>query len=200
MPTEAPGGPERTQLYQQMQALHEKIEKATKEGKQDEVQRLKQEAEALPTKLYAQGAPAPSRPQSGGDRDARLQHLRAAAENLKAAGCEPEAQHVMQMISRIQGEGSGPGRPQGESTRARPDGRQGSGSSTRPGESPPNPRGSGSSTRPGGSPPNPRDYGNSPAVQELRDQVEQMSRELREIREQLNRARAASGNKVRGQK
>ena len=98
-----PAGPQRDQLRQQMQAIHEKIEKAKQAGNADEVQRLQREAEALRARLYPQ---YPGGPQASGDRQGRLQHLRAAAENLKAAGFEPEAQHVMQMISRHGGKGS----------------------------------------------------------------------------------------------
>ncbi len=216
-----PGGPEREQLYQQMRALHEKIAKAKQEGKQDEVQRLMQEAEALRAKLYAQAGYASTRSQPGGDRDARLQHLRAAAENLKAAGCEPEAQHVMQMIQRMQAEGNDASRPGGERTRTGQESRRGdeargrrelAGESTRTGQesrrrdeardrrelagestrsSQDGRQGSSRTTPPGASAPNAREYGNSPAVQELRGQVEQMRRELRELREQLNQAKGS---------
>jgi hypothetical protein len=33
-----------------------------------------------------------------------MRHLRAAAENLKAAGCEPEAKHVMDLIGHMEAE------------------------------------------------------------------------------------------------
>ncbi len=173
----APGGPEREALRQQMQAIHEKLEKAMREGKPEDVQRLKQAAEALQARMSSQGGDASGRPPSGGGRDARLQHLRVAAEHLMAAGAEPEAQHVMQMIARLQGEGSEgrfgrEGRSGGESTRRSPDGREGPSRATPP----------------GGPAASARDTGNSPAVQELRSQVEQMRRELRELREQLKGA------------
>ena len=214
-----PGGPEREQLRQQWLALREKIEKATKEGKQDEVQRLTRETETLRSALYAQ---ASSRPQSGGDREARLQHLRAAAENLKAAGCEPEAQHVMQMVQRMQVEGSGESRSRGDSTRSRPEVRRGdeargqrepAGDSTRSRpevrrgdearghrepagdntRSRPEVRSSSSApavTSPREGTARPSTAGATPAVQELQSQVEQMRRELRELREQLNQAKS----------
>ena len=160
----APGGAEREQLYQQMRAIHEKMEKAAKEGNQDEVQRLKKEADALRGKLYEQRGYGSSRPQSSGDREARLQHLRSAAENLKAAGCEPEAQHVMQIIQRMQAEGSGEGRPRAGATAS-------AGTLTLIGTT---------------------SYdATSSAVQELRSQVEQMHREMRELREQVNRSKSS---------
>lgn len=163
------GSPEREQFRQQFQALHEKIEKAKQEGKADEVQRLMQEAQALRSKAYGQPGQDTRHPQAGGDRETRLQHLRAAAENLKAAGAEGEAQHVMQMIERMRAEGSGESRPHGESTR--------------PWQAP------GGSVPPGASTANPGQYGTSPAIQELRGQIEQMHREMREMREQLNKAK-----------
>ncbi len=166
-----PGGPEREQLYQQMRAIREKIEKAKQEGKPEDVQRLIKEAEALRGKLYPQGGFGSSRPQSGGDREARMQHLRAAAENLKAAGCEPEAQHVMQMIERMRAEGGGEGRLRAESRL--------------PGQ------GRGSAPAPGAATENSGQYATAPAIQELRGQVEQMRREMRELREQLNQAKSS---------
>jgi beta-lactamase regulating signal transducer with metallopeptidase domain len=164
-------GPEREQLYQQMRALHEKIEKAKQEGKSDDVQRLMKEAEGLRTKIYPQGSYGPGR-SSSGDREARLQHLRSAAENLKAAGFDAEAQHVMQMIERIRAEGSREGRSSGETSRPLTE--------LRP---------SSSSVPPGASIMSSRDYAAGPAVQELRGQIEQMRREMRELREQINQAK-----------
>ena len=67
-----------------MRDLHEKMEKATKDGKPEEAQRLKQELEAVRSKMYA--GYASSRSTSAGDCEARMMHLRAVAENLKAAG------------------------------------------------------------------------------------------------------------------
>ncbi len=170
----APAGPEREALRQQWLAIQDKLQKAMQAGKPEDVQRLKQQAEALRAKLYPQMAYVPGRPQPGGDREAKLQHLRAAAENLKAAGFEPEAQHVMQMIARLQAEGSGESRPRSESTRPSP--------------------GAGGTLPPGVSTANPGPYAAAPAVQELRSQVEQMRRELREMREQLNRAKSSEHN------
>ena len=99
------GGPEREKLYQQMRGLREKIEKAKQEGKPEDVQRLMQEAEALRAKLSPQGGDRSRQPQPAGDREARMQRLRMAAENLKAAGFDSEAQHVAQMIERLQADG-----------------------------------------------------------------------------------------------
>jgi hypothetical protein len=190
----APGGPERQKLHQDWLALRDKIAAATKEGKQDEVRRLKQEADILQSKLYPQGShvyAGPSHPQPGGDRAARLQHLRSAAENLKAAGCEPEAQHVMQMIQRLQAEGSTSsqsGMYLGKLTVTGPFVPQ-----PVPG-SPPNYSYSGPSSRVpavnSGTNPT-REDATVSAVKELRSQVEQMRREMRELREQLKRVKSS---------
>ena len=92
-----------------MQALHEKMEKAKQAGDRKEIERLRTGSRSLARKVAGEKA-APRRPQAGGDIEARLQHLRAAAENLMAAGCQPEAQHVMQMIEQMRGARSGEGR------------------------------------------------------------------------------------------
>ena len=161
-------GPERQRLYEQMRALHEKIEKAKQEGKSEEVQRLMREAEELRAKLSPPGGNAyGGRQRPGGDREARLQHLRAAAENLKAAGCEPEAQHVMEMIQRMQAE------------------RGGEGSRPRAGGQPER----GATVPPGASTANPGAYATASAIQELRSQMEEMRREMHQLREELNRAK-----------
>ncbi len=176
----APGGPEREQLRQQFQALHERIEQAKREGKPEEVQHLMQEAEAVRSKLYASVGLA--RSPDGGDRGDRLQHLRAAAENLMAAGCEPEAQHVMQMIERMRADGSSESRSRDDSRtrgeRSRDESRSRGDSSRSSTESRPDQRAS-----------RQNDYANGAAVQELRGQIEQLRRELREMHDQLNQAK-----------
>ena len=77
----------------------------------------------------------------------------------------------------MQAEGSGESRPRGESTAP-------VAADARPGTMPP-----------GASTADPGPYAAaSPAVQELRGQVEQMRREMRELREQLNRAKSSEHN------
>ena len=99
-----PGGPEREQIRQQWLSLHRKIEAAAKSGSRDEVKQLQQQAEALRARLYPQGEHVAAQSPAGDQRVARLRHLRVAAENLKAAGAEGEAQHVMQMIAHMEQE------------------------------------------------------------------------------------------------
>ena len=165
-------------------------------GNPEEVQRLRQAAEALQAKL-SQGDIASGGPQPGNGREARLQHLRAAADHLEAAGADGEAQHVMQLIQRIQ-EGSGEGRSRSDGTRPSQDRRQGStGRATPTGGSPPNVRENAQRDvgrrEPGliAGVPVPRESANAQAVQELRTQIEQMHREIRELREELNRVKSS---------
>jgi hypothetical protein len=154
--------PERKKIYEQYKSLNDRIEAAKKAGNQDEVRRLAREMEEFRSKVRSTEAPSTARNAPGGDRAARMQHLRAAAENLKAAGAEAEAQHVMEMVSRMEAEG------RSDNPRYRPEGRR---------EAP-----QGEMTRRD----NPsRDGG------ELRGQVEQMRQEIRELREELNRRKNA---------
>jgi chromosome segregation ATPase len=102
--TSASSDAQREQLRQQLQAIHEKIAVAEKEGNQGDAQRLREFAEAMQAKLHALGGSPTIRPASS-DSEARLRHLRSAAENLMAAGFQPEAQHVMQMIQKMEAEG-----------------------------------------------------------------------------------------------
>jgi cell wall-associated NlpC family hydrolase len=127
------GSPEREQVRQQWTRLREKIEQAAKAGNMEEARRLNQEAEMLRAKLYPQGRGTPAGQQSDAGREARLQHLRAAAENLMAAGFQSEAQHVAEMAEHIKSEGHSNG---------------------------------------------------DQTVQELRNQIEQLRREVHELREQ----------------
>jgi hypothetical protein len=168
-----PSGPEREQIHQQMQAIHDKMVKALETGNAEDVRRLRQEAEALQRKVTGQMYSGVDRPQAEGERAARMQHLRAAAEHLMAAGCGPEAEHVMRLIAQIQGEGRGEGRPRDDGQPSS-DGRPGSRRAMPPGERAPNPG----------------ETSIAPAVRELRGEVEQMHRELRELREELEQAKS----------
>ena len=218
-----PGGPDREQIRQQMQALHEKMEKAVQAGDRKEIERLRTAAEEL-QRMVAGREGGPRRPPAGGDADARIQHLRTAAENLMAAGCQPEAQHVMQMIEQMRGARGGEGRPRDVGARSGQDSRRGDeargrresagerspaaeGRRERTGErapaaesrrertaerapAAPDGRPGSSRTPPAAAPANPREPAKAPAVQELQSQIEQMRRELREVREQLDKAKS----------
>ena len=177
-----PAGPESEKLRERLQAMKQKIEQLEKEGKHEEAAAVKREAQAMMGRMSrgGEGAPAGGSRQGPGDMSARIQHMRMAAENLKAAGLEPEAQHVMQMIEHIQ-RGGGEGRPHAEG-RAREEGRPHPEGQTR-GEG--RSRGEGQ-PMPGRSP---RGEGGSPhEVQELQNQIQKMHHEMEELREQLKRS------------
>jgi hypothetical protein len=162
-PDSAPRGAEAEKIRDRLKEMSQKIAQLEKEGKHDEARRLKEEAQAIMRRISGQSREAA--PPAGGNREARLRHLRAAAENLKAAGFEAEAQHVMQLIHRAESETHGErGRPAPEAPRDR--------AHERPAPGPA------------------REHEIPPAVRELHRQVEQMQREMRELREELKRARS----------
>jgi hypothetical protein len=93
---------------------------------------------------------------------ARVQHLRVAADNLKAAGLGREADGILQMAERMQAACSGDARQ----------GRDG-----RPGPTPgagPAPRGPAGSV-------NPRE------IEELRGAVGEIARQMQQLREEMHR-------------
>ncbi len=143
--------PERETVRKHYIELHQKLAAAEKEGNRNEAERLRREIQAQQSRLYPNGTNPTGHPQTSEIRE-KLQHLRVAAENLKAAGCDPEAQHVMQMIEQIQQAARAASHPSTADAA--------------------------------------RDSANSPVVQELRGQLEQMQREMREMHEQLNRAQS----------
>lgn len=118
-PGSNPSNPEREKLRQHWLSLKQKVEQLEKEGKRDEAERLKREMQEMQAKLYPHGAEAGAaasrRPQASGETEAKLQHLRAAAENLRAAGFGEQADNIAKMMQRLQGEAREGGRPRPES-------------------------------------------------------------------------------------
>jgi hypothetical protein len=95
--------PERERMYRRLQEIRQKVEQLEKEGKHEDAQHLKREADEMVAKFRAhEGGPHGSPAMT--EKMARLQHLRVAAENLKAAGMEQEARHVMELAERVQRE------------------------------------------------------------------------------------------------
>jgi hypothetical protein len=118
----AGAGPDREKVREQMQAMRQKIEQLEKEGKHEEAEKVKREAYSLMGRQYPRGGEGGSgQPQAPGDISVRIQHLRAAAENLKAAGMDQEAQRILQVVDRIEqrGEGEGRSRSAGQPTPGR---------------------------------------------------------------------------------
>jgi len=114
-----PSNPEREKLRQHWLSLRQKVEQLKKEGRHDDAERLNREVQEMQTKLYPHGAEAGAaaarRPQTSGETEAKLQHLRAAAENLRAAGFGEQADNITKMMQRLQGEAREGGRPRPES-------------------------------------------------------------------------------------
>ena len=107
-------GPDRDKLREQIQAIRQRVEQLEKDGKHEEAEQVKLEGRALLAKLNPRGAegrtrgeisPRDANRMPSGDMAARLQHLQAAVENLKAAGLDAEAQHFAQLIERAQQSG-----------------------------------------------------------------------------------------------
>ena len=164
-------GPGREGMSPRLEELKEAYRKAKEAGKEDEAERIKHEAEQIMQNMRERGPrggpEGGPRPESPGDLEARIHHLRAAAENLRAAGCIREAEHVMQLIEHPQGR-PGAERPNREGG-PRPEGRRG-------------PEGAGRGP----------DAGN---MQGLRSEVQQMRREMQELREQLKRMTEQKGER-----
>jgi beta-lactamase regulating signal transducer with metallopeptidase domain len=148
-------------------AMQEKIDAAKRHGNEEQIRALAQEMEALQARRRAIEADEKGNHYStgSGDSNARLKHLRAAAENLKAAGCDAEAKHVMDLIGHIEAEARGKNYLSAYDVGAAK---------------------SGQAVVFGGG-------GNAAAMQELRSQIEQMRQEMQEMRAELKRSRSVEG-------
>ena len=135
VPPPGAGGPEdRVGIRHRMEDLKEAFKRARDAGNNDEAARIRKQAEQLIPGLRERGSRSEGearqgekvRPEPPADMKERIQHLQAAAENLRAAGLKGEADHVMQTIQalglgRVLRDRGGPeGGP-------RPEGRQGPG-------------------------------------------------------------------------
>jgi hypothetical protein len=161
--------PQLKMLRDHYMALQDKMKAAKEDGNEEQVRAIGKEIEALRARQQAMEADATwkhaaatyERTAGGGDREARLKHLRAAAENLKAAGCSDEAKHVMELIGRMESEARSKNELSAYASRE-----------GKPGQ-----------VLVFG------DGGNAAAVQELRAQLEEMRKEMRVMRDELNRAK-----------
>jgi hypothetical protein len=222
------------EVQKQRQRIMEEIRalRAKAEGLKDGSDADRKELRAKMQKLYEQlqalpGGPRPGGPgraegreggarpgapeRAGGRGDLRNQvdHLRAAADNLRAAGMSNEADMILKRIERLQAEASqgGPPRegarserePRGGPSREAGPPREGVRSAReapggiprgnvdpltgRPGREAPGP------SRPEGPPPILRE------IAELHGQVEQMRHEMQELREQIDRFMRQSGDR-----
>jgi beta-lactamase regulating signal transducer with metallopeptidase domain len=97
--------PEQEKIRDYLRAMEDKMEAVRKTGNEEQIRAAQKEMEVVRERLREREAVSRAQASTaGGDPFARMKHLRVAAENLKAAGCEPEAKHVMDMISHIEAE------------------------------------------------------------------------------------------------
>jgi beta-lactamase regulating signal transducer with metallopeptidase domain len=179
---------QRQKLYEQVQAVRSDLrDHPDSKELQATLQTLMDQMKALPRPGAGPGAGGPGRPDGRGDLENKISHLRAAAENLRAAGMGEQADGILRMVERMraaQREGMAPGRP----GPGGPPPRDGMG----PGPGGPPPRDGQGPGRysPGG--PSPREgmgpggpEGAPREIMELRTEVQEMRREMRELRDQV---------------
>jgi len=173
MPMPTPGArPDLEKVMQRVEELKRRIVELKEAGKPDEAERVAREASELMQQVRGRerGPGGPPNPEAMQDVQRRIQHLQAAAENLRAAGFPDQAEQMIRLIQRLKAGAAEGERRRGETARP-PEGAGRPGAERRPGVEI-------ESQRPG-----PADRG----VQELRNEVQQMRREMQELREQLKR-------------
>ena len=164
------GGPDRGPLFQRLEQVKREMNGARERNDKDAMERLQKEGQEIMKMIRQAGgegrqpegdARRPDAPRGDGPGEAirRLQHLRAAADNLRAAGVGDAADRIGEMAERVARELRERGVPV-------PDGRGPEGRGDREG-------------------PQPDRMG--PGVQDLRNEVQQMRREMQELREMLKR-------------
>jgi beta-lactamase regulating signal transducer with metallopeptidase domain len=188
--------------YAELEAVQAKLAAAKKEGREKEERKEKVVAEKRPDRPEGDRKEGDKRPdperrapdrrpegeRREGDRrpDAapelrrRLAHLRAAVENLRAAGMHDAADHLAREGERIAREHGGGDRERPDApARPRPDGPQRPPLGERRPDAPPRPL----------SPPAVVEH-HERAIAELREEVQQMRREMAELRELLRKSMA----------
>jgi DNA repair exonuclease SbcCD ATPase subunit len=173
MPMPPPGARlDLEKVMQRVEELKRRIVELREAGKPDEAERVAREASELMQQIRGRerGPGGPPNPEAMQDVQRRIQHLQAAAENLRAAGLPDQAEQMMRLIEHVKAGAAEGGRPHGEGARS-PEGPGRPGAERRPGIEI-------EIQRPG-----PADRG----VQELRNEVQQMRREMQELREQIKR-------------
>jgi chromosome segregation ATPase len=176
MERRGPQPPEREQVQGRLEELRQKIGQLIEAGRYDDAERLKREGremiERMQERLRPEERRRPEGPVPPEELQRRIHHLKAAIENLHAAGMHDQAEQLAQHVERMieehrQGAGERPeGSPRPEGPR--PEGRP------RP-EGPPRPDGP------------PRFEGQDRVFPELRGEIDRMRREMQEMREQLRK-------------
>jgi hypothetical protein len=179
---------QRQRIMDEIRALRAKVEgrdvsDADRKELREKAQKLYEQLQALPggprpggpgRAEGREGGPPPGgerRPEGGGDLERQAQHVRAAVENLRAAGMMEEADMVMQNMRRRMALGQGgPSREAGPPREGARSGRDMPGGPPREGMGPGGPQG-------------PRSV--FAEIAELHGQVQQMRQEMQELREQI---------------
>lgn len=156
----ARGNPERMEIMGRVQAMTREIGELRRAGKHEEAERLQQEMRELHARLA--GPRDRDRPGPPPELQVRIDHLRVAMENLRAAGLHDQAEQIGQQIERLARE-SAPGPPERRGPEAPPRG--------------PRPEGR---PEPGGE-----------IIGRLRGEIEQLRRENEEMRRMMQEIREA---------
>lgn len=158
-----PGGPERQQIEQKLEELQRKFRELREAGKGDEAERVGREIREIRARLGAmrEGRPMGKPDMPPEERQRRMQHLRAAAENLRAAGMPELAERILRQGEPFGPPGEGRPRPEGP----RPEG----------------PRGE------FGRPEGPRPEGIEPVMREMMNQMQELRRQVQELRDEVRK-------------
>lgn len=92
-----------------MREIRRQVAELEKDGKHEEAERLKQQAKEIYSKYYPQNSdgrstrrPTEAASASPGEIANKLEHLKAAVENLRAAGFDNEANHIREIAEKLQ--------------------------------------------------------------------------------------------------
>jgi uncharacterized protein YukE len=87
-----PDAPNRERVQARLEELKAAIHRAAEAGRRDEAERLEREAHELMRMLEQRPGDRPPGAPEGADMERRMQHLRVAIENLRAAGLHEPAE------------------------------------------------------------------------------------------------------------
>ena len=90
-------------MHHRLDQLRHAMERLREAGKPETAERMEQEARELAEEIEREPQERPGRPHPEGDEDARHAHVRAALENLRAAGLHDLAEKLAREIERMHG-------------------------------------------------------------------------------------------------
>jgi hypothetical protein len=109
-----PAMPDRARVQARLEELKAAIHRAAEAGRGDEAERLEREAHELMRMLEQRPGERPPGAPEGGERERRLHHLRAAIENLHAAGLHEPAEALARQAEALMRGGDMPREPRPE--------------------------------------------------------------------------------------